>query len=58
MTLYKVIGTFKFRGHLPGETFFARIDPEDEARYIGRNIEVLERLPFTLDPARIRRPKG
>ena len=59
MSVYRVTGRLKYRGHAPGQVFIATLDPEAERRAIRRgNIEVLAHGPVTLDPAKIRRPKG
>ena len=44
LTQYKVTGQRPFRGHLPGETFEAELDPAHERRAVGRGaIRVVKR---------------
>lgn len=48
---YKVIGRFAFRGHKPGETFTAALEPVLEHRAINRgDIQLLERIVPSLKP--------
>ncbi len=59
VSVYRVIGTFNFREHKPGETFFATLDHEEERRALLRgNIEIIRRGALTLEEHRIRPPKG
>ena len=59
MSVYRVTGIFKYRGHLPGEVFIANLDPKEEERAELRgNIEILQRGRITIEPHRVRPPKG
>lgn len=59
MSTYRVIGIFNYRGHRPGEIFIASLQQPEEERALERgNIEILHRGQLTLDPLKIRRPKG
>lgn len=47
--VYKVTGKRAYRGHKPGDTFEARLDPAAEARAVQRgDIVALERIEITL----------
>ncbi len=47
--IYKVSGRRRYRTHMPGERFEARLDPDAEARAIKRgDIVLLERVELTL----------
>jgi hypothetical protein len=49
MSFYKVIGRTPYRGHQPGATFEADLDPKAEERAIRRRaIELLSRKSPTL----------
>lgn len=59
MSVYIVSGMFKYRGHLPGETFIATLAPDVEERAVKNGfITVLLSGPVTLDESKIRYPKG
>jgi len=59
MSIYRVTGSLKYRGHRPGTVFIASLTPEEEGRAVMRhNIEVIQRGPVQLDDSKIRPPKG
>lgn len=59
MSIYRVRGSYHFRGHAPGTTFEASLEPDEERRAVRRgNIEILFSQRITLDESKIRRPKG
>lgn len=57
--VYKVTGRLAFRGHKPGETFTAVLEPVAERRAVLRgNIELLERIIPSLQPGSYTLPDG
>lgn len=47
--IYRVTGRRSYRGHQPGDTFEARLEPEAEYRAVKRgDIALLERVEVTL----------
>lgn len=57
--VYEVCGRRIYRGHMPGEVFEARLDPNAEARAINRgSIRLLERVAADLPPGSYRLPVG
>jgi hypothetical protein len=59
MSVYKVVGPRRYRGHRPGDLFEARLDPGAEARAIGRgDIVVIDRSSPTVQPGTYTFPAG
>ncbi|HSE44721.1 MAG TPA: hypothetical protein VLA89_05265 [Gemmatimonadales bacterium] len=59
MSVYRVTGRLKYRGHEPGTVFIATLTQDEERRALRRrNIVVLQSGPVTLEEHRIRPPKG
>lgn len=59
MTEYRVSGRLAFRGHKPGTTFFATLDPDAELRALARgNVEIIDSSPTRLRPGSYRLPDG
>lgn len=57
--VYEVTGERAYRGHDPGTTFWAVLDPNAEQRAINRgSIRVIERLAAALPEHRYRLPIG
>lgn len=47
--VYKVVGRRRYRGHEPGDTFEARLEPDQERRAINRgDIALVQRIESTL----------
>lgn len=56
---YRVTGARAYRGHEPGTTFEAVLDPAAEVRAIRRgSIELLERVTPALKPGSFDLPSG
>lgn len=56
---YEVVGRREYRGHKPGTTFEARIDPGPERRAVVRgDIRLLERIIPSLQPGSVTLPDG
>lgn len=56
--IYRVIGRRAYRGHKPGDTFEARLEPNAERRAIERgDIAMLERIDITLRKGSYALPK-
>ena len=59
VSIYRVTGIFNYRGHAPGTVFIANLDHKEEERAELRgNIEILQRGRITIEPHRVRPPKG
>lgn len=59
MSLYQVAGRRAYRGHQPGETFQATLDPAAEERALARgDIRILERSKPSLQPGSYQLPAG
>lgn len=59
MSVYQVTGQRGYRGHKPGETFEAHLDPGTEHRGIRRgNIILIDRCDPELQPNSYHLPKG
>ena len=57
--VYRVTGTLGFRGHKPGETFEAVLDPRAEARAIARgNIRRIRTSTPQIRPGSYNLPPG
>lgn len=55
--LYQVVGSRCYRGHQPGTSFEAKLDPRAEARAIGRgDIVLVERVSLTVQPGSYKLP--
>lgn len=56
---YEVTGTREYRGHAPGTTFEARLDPGPEQRAIARgDIKLIRRFTATVQPGSFTYPDG
>ena len=59
MTVYRVTGQRAYRGHRPGSTFEAHLDPHAERRALQReDIQVIHRTNPTLQPGSYTLPTG
>lgn len=59
MSLYRVTGKQRFKGHLPGSLFIGELAPSIEARAVKRgSIEIVESGPVRLDATRATLPRG
>ena len=59
MSIYRVVGQRRYRGHRPGDLFEATLESRAEARAIGRgDIEVIERSTPSVQPGSYRLPKA
>lgn len=59
MKEYAVVGTTRFNGFHPGDSFVDELDPGLEARAIRRGeIKVVRVLKDTLDLTRVSMPRG
>lgn len=59
MTIYKVAGNLAYRGHQPGATFEATLEPAAEQRALARGaIQVIERSTPAIKPGSYRLPAG
>lgn len=57
--VYVVTGRRKYRGHEPGETFEAKLDPAAERRAIDRgDIRLLDRIIPSIQPGTYVLPDG
>ena len=57
MTVYRVVGQRRYRGHRPGDLFEATLETRAEARAIGRgDIEVIERSTPSVQPGSYQLP--
>jgi hypothetical protein len=57
--VYQVIGNREYRGHKPGTTFEAILDPGPERRAIDRgDIRLIERITPSIRPGTLTMPDG
>ena len=58
VSIYRVVGSRRYRGHRPGDLFEATLETRAEARAIGRgDIEVIERSRPSVQPGSYQLPR-